>query len=160
MTSPKKARLPVRTHLRTVFAHRIEMERRGIQAEFLRDHIGCAVSLGRIRLPIVTAAHRVEAGVGLLAGDGADGGGFIHPIADKNGALSRHILRLHPLGKLVGNRQRNRTVFYHGGDNLFGQMLLGGRGLRSSGLSDVVGLGDGGADPSGAILFGIFLNRP
>ena len=135
------------------------MERRGIKAEFLRNHIRCAVSLSRIRLPIVTTAHRVEASVGLLAGDGADGGGFIHPIADKNGALSRHILRLHPLRKLVGNHQRDRTVFYHGGDNLFGQMLLRRQGLRPSGLSDVVGFGDGGADPSGSILFGIFLIR-
>ena len=82
-----------------------------------------------------------------------------HPIADKNGALSRHILRLHPLRKLVGNHQRDRTVFYHGGDNLFGQMLLRRQGLRPSGLSDVVGFGDGGADPSGSILFGIFLIR-
>jgi len=33
------------------------------------------------------------------------------------------------------------------------------QGLRPSGLSDVVGFGDGGADPSGSILFGIFLIR-
>lgn len=71
--------------------------------------------------------------------------------------LFRHILRLHPLGKLVGNGKRNRAVFYHGGDDFLRQMLLRGQRLGASGLGNVVGFGNGIAVPYGTVLFGVFL---
>ena len=71
--------------------------------------------------------------------------------------LFRHILRLHPLGKLVGNGKRNRAVFYHGSDDFLRQMLLRRQGLGASGLRNVVGFGNGITIPYGAIFFGVFL---
>ena len=153
----QKAALIVRAPFRIALAHLVEMKGGGVKAEFLRRHIGRAVGLGRIRLPVVTAAHHIEAGVGLLTGNGADGCGFIHPVSDKNGALFRHILRLHPLGKLIGDGKRNRAVFYHGGDDFLRQMLLGRQGLGASGLRNIVGFCDGITIRYGTVLFGVFL---
>ena len=130
----------------------------GIQAEFLRRHIGRAVGLGRIRLPVITAAHHASKLAWACSRAMAQMvAGFIHPVSDKNSALFRHILRLHPLGKLVGNGKRNRAVFHHGGDDFLRQMLLGRQGLGPSGLGNVVGFCNGIAVRYGTVLFGVFL---
>lgn len=71
-------------------AHLIKMEIGGIQPKLLRHYIGLEV-----RLPVVAAAHRIEASMGLFTGDGANGSGFIHPVYHIDGMLFGHILRLY-----------------------------------------------------------------
>ena len=71
--------------------------------------------------------------------------------------LLRDILCLYPLGKLVGNGQRNGAVFYHGGDDFLRQMLLGRQDLWPSGLGNIVGFGNGVAVPYSTVLFCVFL---
>lgn len=97
--------------------------------------------------------------MGLFTGNGADGGGFIHPVADKNRMLFGNILRLHPLGQLVRDGKRNRALLYHSGNDFLRQMLLGRQGLGPSGLGDVIGFCKGIAIRYGTILFGVFLIR-
>ena len=75
--------------------------------------------------------------MGLHAGNAADGGSLVHAVADIDGMLLRHILRLHPFGELIRDSQRDRAVFRHGCNQFFGQMLLGGKGLRPPGLRNV-----------------------
>ena len=97
--------------------------------------------------------------MGLFTGDSADGGGFIHPVADKNRMLFGNILCLYPLGKLIRDGKLNRTLFYHSGNDFFRQMFLRRQRLWSSGLGDIIGFGNGITIRYGAVLFGIFLIR-
>ncbi len=57
--------------------------------------------------------------------------------------LFGNILRLHPLGKLVGNGQLYRALLHQGGDDLLRQILLRGQRLGSSGLGDIIRFGEG-----------------
>ena len=113
--------------------------------------------MGRIRLPVVTAAYSIEAGMGLFTGDGTDGGGFIHPVADKNRMLLGNILRLYPLGQLIRYGKRNRTLFYHSGNDFLRQMLLRGQRLRASGLGDIIRFGEGISGSDRTVLLGVLL---
>ena len=116
-------------HPGTGLAHLIKVESRGVQPQFLCHHIGRAIGLGRIRLPVVAAAYGVKTGMGLLTGDGANRSGFVHSVSHIDGALLGDILRLHPLGQLIGDGQWNRALLHQGGDDLLRQPLLGGQGL-------------------------------
>ena len=64
---PNKAALFLRAHFSTVSAYCVKPESGSIEAEFLRRHIGGAVCLGRIRLPVISHACRIESGACSLA---------------------------------------------------------------------------------------------
>ena len=80
--------------------------------------------------------------MGLFTSDGADGGGFIHPVSHIDGMLFGSILRLYPLRELVRDDKGDWALLYQGGDDFLRQMLLRGQGLWISGLRDVIGFGD------------------